>query len=182
MTMPLFAADLAPEFYDALGSGTRPIWLLDIDGVLRPDGTPDWPELPRTRTIDRLRVTFAPSLIDWVRELVYEGAIDVVWSTTWCGRIDRMLEAFDLPGYHVDPARPRTVEAWNWYCNGEPAMLLKLAALQAAIDSGRPVIHTDDHVAVNVDSPRYCAIRPDTEHGLSQEHMIRIAAFVKAHQ
>lgn len=181
MTIAL-AAELSQDYLDVLGTGTRPVWLLDIDGVLRPDGAPAWPEAARTRTADGLRVTFAPSLIDWVRELVVTGAIDLVWSTTWCGRIDRMLEVFDLPGYDPDPARPRTVEAWNWYVNGEPAMLLKHAALQVALDSGRPVIHTDDHVACNVAGPDYLAIRPETASGLSQEHMLTIASFVASHQ
>ncbi|WP_205326985.1 HAD domain-containing protein [Glycomyces sp. YM15] len=175
--------ELANEYLRALTDSNRPLWLLDIDGVLRAfDADPDWPELPRTRTSAGFSVKFAPSLIHWIQDLVREQAVDVIWSTTWCGRVDRMLDVFDLPGYSPDPAKARTVEAWNWYCNGEPAMLLKLASLQVALDTGRPVIHTDDHVAVNFEGPNYLAIRPDSERGLSQDHMVRIADFIKTHQ
>lgn len=176
-------SELSIDYLRLLKKSTRPLWLLDIDGVLRAfDADPDWPESPVTRTRDYLSVKFAPSLIHWIQDLVREDAVDIVWSTTWCGRIERMLDIFDLPGWNAHAGKPCTTEAWDFYVNGPEAVMIKLASVQAAIDSGRPVIHTDDHVAVNFDAPNYLAIRPDSERGLSQEHMLRIAEFIKSHQ
>jgi hypothetical protein len=175
--------ELSIDYVHLLKQSKLPLWLLDIDGVLRAfDADPDWPESPVTRTSGHLSVKFAPSLIDWIRDVIREGSVDVVWSTTWCGRIEQMLALFDLPGWSTHEDAPGTTEAWDFYINGPEAVMIKLASVQAAIDSGRPVIHTDDHVAVSFDSPNYLAIRPDTERGLSQDHMLRIAAFIKNHQ
>lgn len=172
---------LAIDYLRLIKDGQRPIMLCDVDGVLRVPGAPEWPEPPRIVAAHGRTIKYAPSLIDWIRDLIVEPAVDFVWCTTWNGRTHMLCDVWDLPLPNAE-ASTRTTEAWNSHLNGITAMVMKLTVLQAAIDTGRPVIHLDDHVALHFASDRYLAIRPDTVSGLTPEHMHQVASFIKQHQ
>lgn len=175
------------EFYQGfdliLEEGIKPILLCDVDGVLRSFGENPWPGGTSVAKVNSAKFEYAPKLIDRIRTIILSGSVDFVWSTTWCDRIDYVCAAWDLPRFRVpyDYDGPITTPAWLPYYNGASAIVLKLAVLQAAIDTGRPVIHLDDHVGIGARSDRLLSLRPVEEAGLSPADMDTVEAFIAAH-
>lgn len=176
---------LSQEFDYVLDDGDRPIWLCDVDGILNARA-PEWPGATESAPIDlpsgrELLLTWSSTLIDGIDRLIRSSRVDFVWSTTWCDLAWLLEEFWGLPSFTPDD-EPRIAPAWKIHLNGPAAMVMKQTALQAAIESGRPVIHTDDHVALNYAGPDFLAIRPDTHYGLGPGDFDRIEAFIDSHQ
>jgi hypothetical protein len=181
MTRTGLANELSQEFDWICETGTKPIVLCDIDGVLRFFGDSRWPGVPAVATVGSARFEYARPLVNRVRALIASGTVDWAWVTTWCDRIDLIREVWDLPGFAPHSDEPVTAAAWKFYINGPDAMVMKLTALQAAIDTGRPVVHIDDHVALGIATERFLSVRPETDAGLTPADMDAVEAFIAAH-
>ncbi len=161
----------------------RPIWLLDVDGVLNavslrsPDGA--WPQR-RTGTARAegraYRITFAPHLMAGIRDLHERCALEVRWLTTWAYDANRELRALlDLPEFPV-VGEP-----------GGPAAWWKLPLAQQVALEERPIIWTDDDLSYSPEALVWLAalpqptlaIAPEPDVGLRPVDLVTIETFVE---
>lgn len=162
----------------------RPVWLLDVDGVLNANN-PGWSAAPRRRsvwsnTLSRdFTIRWAPALIARIRQIDRAGQVEIRWCTTWCGDTTDLETALSLPAF---------TPAWTDYRNGRAGSEAKLAAARAVLAEGRPLVWTDDHEVPYEDSALYAEltaagrallIRPDERRGLQPEHIAAIEAWVR---
>ena len=120
----------------------KPVWLLDVDGVINTT-RPGWGGPPRRSTVwssadnTSYVLRWAPPLIDRIRALHGSGTLEVRWCTTWCPEAERLEDLWGLPelarSLHADPM-PRGAECWP----------LKLDAAWSVLAEGRRLIWTDD--------------------------------------
>lgn len=166
---------------------TKPLWLLDVDGVLNavcrdiPDGH------QRTRC-DSFWITYNPNIIKEIVNLHESGAVEVRWLTTWCDRAATVIApAIGLPlDLKVEGAKDYKQENHQVWWKSITAKRL------SDEDPHRPLIWTDDDIAY---ANRYGDIdwvkdRPgpmmliasEWEVGLTEEHLDEILNFVSEHQ
>lgn len=159
------------------------VWLLDVDGVLNAR-RPGWGGPPRRGYASSEGVSWpirwAPALIARIHALHRLGSVDIRWCSTWCADADELERLFGLPRLErafTEPVRP-----------GEEADAVKLAAAYAVLDSGVPLVWTDD-VAIPASGPAYdrlvaegrtLLIAPDPGRGLQPGHLDAIEEFVRA--
>lgn len=160
----------------------RPVWLLDVDGVLNAR-KPGWGAAPTSRqvwsklTCREYTVHFAPALMRRIRDLHRTEAVDIRWSTTWCGDTETIETAFCLPPLPSEFEVPPTRFVGD----------LKLNAALQVLAAGRRLIWTDDmevpmeswdlHRELTADGLALL-IRPDERVGLQPEHLDAIEAFI----
>lgn len=162
------------------GEDLRPVWLLDVDGVLNID-EPSWgAELTEgyARDDDRgYEMRWVAPAIDRVRALAKAGTVDIRWCTTWCAWAEELEQLWDLP---------QLGRAFLDKVNGRVAMLAKQAAARQVRQGGRRLIWTDDDVTPvagrlfeELTAGRQALlIQPDFRIGLQPEHFDLIEAFV----
>ncbi|MGW3608980.1 hypothetical protein ACWD6N_03675 [Micromonospora sp. NPDC005163] len=163
---------------------TAPVWLLDVDGVVNAR-LPGWPGDPATGKAYAgsagYVMTWAPALVDRIRELHAAGVVEVRWCTTWCAYADELERLWDLPVLG---------RAFTEDVNGFAAVKAKMRAARQVISEGRRLIWTDDDVVplpndgglhddLTADG-RALLIRPSGRCGLEPEHLDEIEAFAKA--
>ncbi|MGX6608311.1 hypothetical protein ACWKSP_40275 [Micromonosporaceae bacterium Da 78-11] len=154
----------------------RPVWLLDVDGVLNAT-RPGWSAAPRNGTAYGdgypYRLRWAPALISRIRALHNAGSVTV----RWCADADQVERLFALP---------RLERAWTDPISHGAAPAAKLAAASAVLDQGYRLIWTDDD-AVPTSGPvhdelvatgRALLIAPLPNRGLQPEHLDMIEAFL----
>jgi hypothetical protein len=161
----------------------RPVWLLDVDGVLNAP-RPGWRSRPRSGHAYSdgfgYSMRFAPPLMQRLVALHKTGRVEVRWSTTWVDDIEQVRLLMGLP---------------NWPCafslNGTEAVdeAKYLAALDVVRSERRPLIWTDDDVvprngshaarALHEHGPAVLLIRPDPARGLQPHHVDEIESFVE---
>ncbi|MEU4219932.1 HAD domain-containing protein [Actinoplanes sp. NPDC026623] len=120
----------------------RPVWLLDVDGVLN-TVRPGWGGPPRRSLVwssadnTSYPMRWAPALIDRIRALQAAGKVEIRWCTTWCPEAERLERLWSLPelarSLDADPM-PRGSDCWP----------LKQRAALAVLAEGRRLIWTDD--------------------------------------
>lgn len=119
-------------------STNRPIWLLDVDGVINAN-RPGWGAAPRRAQAyadgTGWTMRWAPALIDRIRALHTATVVEVRWATTWCEHTDQLHRVFRVGPF---PAAFGARPPHKTY--GE----LKAEAVLAALATGRPVVWTDD--------------------------------------
>lgn len=158
----------------------RPIWLLDVDGVLNAT-RPGWSDAPRNGTAygggHPYRLRWAPALITRIRALHQAGSVTLRWCSTWCADADQVELLFALP---------QLERAWTDPISHSAAPAAKLAAAHTVLDQGHRLIWTDDD-AVPPSGPvhdelvatgRALLIAPLANRGLQPEHLDAIEAFV----
>jgi hypothetical protein len=159
-----------------------PVWLLDIDGVLNVF-QPSW-GVDLTRVKVGFPIRYAQPLIDRIRAIHASGAVEVRWSTTWCGwpnQLDHLGQLFDLDLPRAFGDRPMS-KTW-----GD----LKVEAALAVLAEGRRLIWTDDGeveagrrlfpaLAQAEAAGQALLIAPESVLGLQPEHMAQIEAFAAA--
>src|SRR5690348_1430944 len=170
----------------------KPVWLLDVDGVINAlargpvDGS--WPAqcwLQRVVTADipdagrmELPIFAAQPVLDFVTRAVASGSVDVVWHSTWrAAAVTDLAPTLNLPAIPISIAPEWTERPGRlWW---------KLPAAQRVVESGRPLVWTDDDIAAlpeqvaDLDSrPDTLLISPDPSIGLSAAHLDAIAEFV----
>ena len=159
---------------------TRPVWLLDVDGVLNA-ARPGWGAAPRSGTAfsDGLlfRVRWAPRLVTRIRRLHDSGLLEICWCSTWCSDADQIERLLGLP---------RLGRAWQHPIGAAAAPAAKLAAARAVLDRGRRLIWTDDD-AIPASGPlrdeltatgRALLIAPFPNRGLQPAQLDAIEAFL----
>ncbi len=167
----------------------RPIWLLDIDGVLN-----TWPRTPvhahnefqehvvcDLSTGKDFRLVIAQPVIDFINEMWASGDVDLRWHTTWQKSSIEVAKAF---GIALDIPVQEAPEFDRWRQRTEGAGWWKMAAGQRILDSTDvPVIWTDDDLGVywieqmkkaGTKLDRLVKICPDPGTGLSKAHMAKI--------
>ncbi|MER7893736.1 hypothetical protein ABTX15_28365 [Micromonospora sp. NPDC094482] len=166
----------------------RPVWLLDVDGVVNAT-RPGWGGPPRKSQVwsdtDRVSyvVRWALALVDRIRALQESGGVDIRWCSTWCPDAHRLEYLWRLPplarAITADPI-PRGPACWP----------LKLAAARAVLAEGRRLVWTDDEALPPPGRLRdeltaggqALLIEPRSKRGLQPEDLDRIEAFVAASQ
>ncbi|MER7209364.1 hypothetical protein ABT340_20060 [Streptosporangium sp. NPDC000239] len=159
---------------------SRPVWLLDVDGVINV-ARPGWGGIPRRGVAHSggyaYRMRWAPALIDRVRALHRTGTVEIRWCSTWCADADEVERLFALPRL------PRT---WSERLSSTAAAEAKLAAARQVLARGWRLVWTDD-VEVPTGGPvhdeltkdgRALLIAPSPREGLRPDHMDAIEGFV----
>lgn len=157
-----------------------PVWLLDVDGVLNATQA-GWSAAPRTASVtDQWQMTWklrwSPKLLSRIHQLHLDGAVEVVWCTTWCPSA-HLLER--LWGW------PELRRSWTGDLHGYYAVEEKRAAARKVLAGGRRLIWTDDDafpqrgpfVDELLDTGRALLIKPRPRRGLRPEHLELIEAF-----
>lgn len=160
----------------------RPIWFLDVDGVLNANN-PKWSEAPKTWAVFS-RVTgkfykmrYSLTLLRNIFEI--SKVCDIVWSSTWSDEPETLNETF---GFSFASAfnyeEERKVSPNILVCD------LKRQVAYDAVSSGRRVIWTDDEIIEDKDlefagqTPNALFIKPKSRTGLTKEDIIQIKSFV----
>lgn len=158
----------------------RPIWLLDVDGVINAT-RPGWRAAPRSGTTYSAgypyRLCWAPALITRIHALHRSGAVTIRWCSTWCSDAEEVEHLFGLPRFD---------RAWAGPISRNAAAEAKLAEARAVLSHGHRLIWTDDE-AVPADGPvrdeltrtgSALLIAPIPTRGLQPEHLDTIEAFL----
>ncbi|HVK20584.1 MAG TPA: hypothetical protein VM677_04420 [Actinokineospora sp.] len=162
----------------------RPVWLLDVDGVLNAT-KPGWSQTPRQGTAFSgglgYRMRWAPALIEEITDLHQGSLVEIRWATTWADDIAQVERLMRLPRF---PTAFSTLGADPSVKSPERKAA---AAVKIVEEECRPLIWTDDD-AIPLRGPlieRLTAIgvptmfvRPDARHGLQPEDMDAIGEFL----
>ena len=148
---------------------TRPVWLLDIDGVVnalaRGPVAGSWPadqwvqhvvpaDIPGSGRMV-LPIFVARPVLDFVARVVETGAAEVIWHSTWReAAVSDLAPVLGLPA-HADLARAGMDAASR-------AHLVEAPGGARVIESGRRLVWTDDDIAVVPEQVGDLAARPDT--------------------
>lgn len=170
-----------------MADSTKPIWLLDIDGVLNALTDrdtlehPHWTDLVkkpvRTSFDVEYDLVMSTTVVNFVKDQAAAGT-DIQWATTWQSDANMFVApAFGLP---VLPVGAEALGMSDYHYKERAAL--------AAIDAGRPLIWTDDDAIRRVvrmeieesDVP-HLLIEPDPRLGLTPAHLDAIAAFIADH-
>jgi hypothetical protein len=168
---------------------TKPVWLLDVDGVLNMH-----PRRAAQRNIvhtatDDWKIDWNPAIIDVIKDVQTRDIVDIVWLTTWEEEIHHISALFDMPfmlcGHTIlhdvrtaDGKRFPKTNITDW----------SKREVFHYFRTQRPVIWTDDSAIdvreVNgtigtVDNVLF--IRPDYRIGLTPEHLVVIMSFIGRH-
>jgi hypothetical protein len=168
-------------------SNQRPLWLLDIDGVVNigPKGASPWPDEPSEVFVQLFQgegfafpFKYSQMLLEEIERLAEEYDVEVRISSTWCGYGADLKSKLGLP--YLDAFGRR--EAWQ---NVDE---LKMNAVDEALGEGRPTIWTDDvvpmgHWITAESSPeldkKICVIVPLESEGLTPFDINHIETFLK---
>lgn len=146
----------------------RPVWLLDIDGVINAlsagpvvDAFPpeQWEQhvvhamLPGLGRV-ALQILVARPVLDFVAAVHESGRAEVLWHSTW-----RETATTDLAPLLGLPDIPISV-APEWH-ERPIAQWWKQPAAERVLDSGRPLVWTDDDIVVYRPDPARFEGRPD---------------------
>lgn len=177
-------------------ANTRPLWFLDVDGVLNaerpyPKKWNNWnQELLSTKNLfDEpvvLKITWATEVVDYLNDMM--DHVDVLWLTSWADTVNDDLvpllglkqtlpDAFALAGFQV-PRSPSWGEMWD----------LKKKTVRTLMSGeflDRPFIWTDDdfdkssrHAFSYLSDGHTLFIRPHEHPGLVKKDLERITTFV----
>lgn len=152
----------------------KPVWLLDVDGVINVD-IDAWGDGLTVGSADAghegvFRMRWAPKLVRRIGELAQSGAVDVRWATTWCPYADQLEKLWGLP---------ELSRAWSNGLYGYEVKDAKRSAAENVLWTGRPLIWTDDTEAHKIPSgDRALCIKPNATYGLTPAHLSEIEEFI----
>lgn len=168
---------------------TRPVWLLDIDGVINAVAKkPDINTWPREtwHSVDVVAsdgfaypILYSTGVTDFIREM--SQRVDIRWHTTWQVDALSLGEKLGLPVFPVASApefRSVAVRFSSvWWKIG--------AAERVVFDEERKLIWTDDDLwseARNVEhiATNNCLVAPPTNTGLLKKHLNHILEWLDA--
>lgn len=174
----------------------RPLWLLDIDGVVNARAAtalsaPWSPELWIQRTVSApidgrglasLPVLAARPVLDFITSVHEAGVAEIRWHSTWRGAaITHLAPVLGLPQFpmSIAPEWQTRTDSFSW----------KIPAAQRAVAAGRRLVWTEDALtprgltdasAAGLDGALLISPRPQI--GLTPGDLTAIAAFVASPQ
>lgn len=158
----------------------RPVWLLDVDGVINGQRA-GWHAAPARASITdhwgyTWELAWSWPLISAIRGIHREGLAEVVWCTTWCPSADLLEAKWSLPELR---------RAWTDDLHGYARTEAKYAAARKVIADGRRLLWTDDDAfpatGARVEEflgRRSLLIKPNQGRGLRPEHLDLIHEFL----
>jgi hypothetical protein len=166
----------------------KPIWLLDIDGVINSvtstPATDVWPDWIRTVARDNHRtwpIQTATAVRDFITRIHTEGLAEIRWHTTWQKFAPRVGKAVGLPEFPVQEVGDE-YDPWRYrYSEWKPPAVFRVAA------TGVPVLWTDDDIAhittadqrVKLTEMGVHLVEPDSWLGLQQRDLDSIEEFLQ---
>lgn len=168
----------------------KPLWLLDVDGVLnavtREPVLSEWDDMTLTRASANGRswpIWYSPALIARINALVEMDRVEVRWLTTWTHDAAQHLSpVIGLDGAEWGVVERRPPTSYRWW---------KLEAAQRVMDEEgvRPLVWTDDDLRyerlamhwLNAEVEHYMAISPKPHIGLTPRHLDAIEAYCFKH-
>lgn len=165
----------------------RPVWLLDVDGVLNAN-RPSWGAAPQQALVaaggGQWKFKFSPHVTGFVRGTVLSGAAEVRWSTTWVPWRADVEAAFRLPEIPV-AFTLNGDEEWRTVDEAKIA-----AALHVVEAERRPLVWTDDEVVPATGPVRerlesagvpVLLLAPRSNRGLQPADVEAITEFLRTH-
>lgn len=173
----------------------RPVWLLDIDGVVNvpfKQAPSVWPDAAWRRTsIRNMPILVAQPVLDFITRMHESGKVEIRWHTTWRENAqDEFAPELGLPRFEVakaaefddlsEPIRPQRGRWWKFN-----------AAWRVVHQERRPLIWTDDDIRfmetralqmARQTWPRSLLVAPNEWTALTPKHLAQIEAFVDANQ
>jgi hypothetical protein len=168
----------------------KPVWLLDIDGVINALESPGpplhaWPagcwRTVQAESAHQLSwpIVAAQPVLDFIWMVHTKGLAEIRWHTSWQEFANNVSRELDLPELPLQPA-PEFDEpiSLTWW---------KLPAARRVLSEGRRLIWTDDDVGSELSrverrelkaTGRALLLCPDTKTGLRHRHLKRIESFL----
>ena len=168
---------------------SRPVWLLDVDGVLNSTSSvPNPKELRRGEMVQKylrtnsgatFRMRVHKDLVAFFNRMHASGLVDIRWATTWTDQANTIFApAFDLPQLPVwarPPEETRRLDDHNW----------KTSSALEVIHAGRKLIWSDDEaipdgfedLIKNV-SKGHLLVKPNSNLGLTPSECALIEEFI----
>lgn len=184
--------------------GARPLWLLDVDGVLNAATAapaesvwPQWRTGWATALSSTWPITWAPAVVAAISRAHTSGAADIRWLTTWQDAANASLAP--LLGLPLLPVARRVGELEagpgpHGYLGGRARARdrwWKLGVARDLLDPQpyRPLVWTDDDLVWERDANEWAARRPGptlliapaTDTGLTAEDLAVIEEFCARH-
>jgi len=151
----------------------RPIWLLDVDGVINIDDGGGWGAVLADGTINAYGrgwpLRWVPEVVDRIRDIARSGRVEIRWCTTWCEHADRLERLWRFPALS---------RCWSDERNGTLSSVSKRRAADFVIESGRHLLWTDDEEAATLNHDRALCIVPNSRTGLTPVDMAVIEMWV----
>ena len=171
----------------------RPLWLLDIDGVVNALARGAMPVAwPEHEWVQRLVITEIPGrgvmtlpilaarpVLDFVADVHRSGSAEIRWHSTWrTAAITSFAPALGLP----TTIRMSVAPEWN---ERPVAQWWKLGAAERAAATGRRLVWTDDDLRVYQHETEHLAaggnllLGPFADTGLTPDDLRQIAEFLR---
>lgn len=171
----------------------KPVWLLDIDGVINAI-THEWPPtrgweaehwaLDQVESFvpdDVWPIRWSQPVVDFINEVHASGLAEIRWHTTWQEAAHNISKALELPEFEIAKAPERLeFREREWWKLG--------AARRVLMEEKRPLVWTDDDISYGMDDLQRSAMRrtgqgallvsPDSSCGLAPKDLDRISAFL----
>lgn len=182
------AREPVPDSVREQSDDARPVWLLDVDGVLNAH-RPGWGDKVAEGAAraggGQFWIRWSPELVRRLVAIDATGAVEVRWATTWVPWIDSIEQLLGLPSWQV---------AWDGPHEGAgtpavPTPIRKVrTALQVVEHERRPLIWTDDdaipahgreHDRIVAAGVPCLLVRPSTGAGLQPSDLDAIEDFVR---
>lgn len=155
----------------------KPIWLMDVDGVLNAVNYQPSPD-QRREVLNGFAITWTPAITDAIAALHNEGLVEVRWLTTWA----------DLANDHIGPALgwPDLKVVASPYDASRTAWWKLAYVMDLAVDD-QLIVWADDDILGDPDARNWLkqedagnvfTICPDTRVGLTMEDVDRVAAWL----
>jgi hypothetical protein len=172
-----------------LTNPNKPVWLLDIDGVLnavsKEPQTNIWPHEAwvQTEALGYSRtwpILAAQPVVDFINEVHASGLVEIRWHTTWQEAAQNLATALGLPTFEVQDA-PEFGNRfgdnwWKWP-----------AGWRVVSEEGRPLVWTDDDLSYGLEPGQGTRLRevgkvllisPASREGLVKKHLTKIQEFI----
>lgn len=164
----------------------RPLWLLDIDGVINSpvlepptEVWPDWIKTKARSYSGTWRIHTAVEVRDFIKHCHETGLAEIRWHSTWQECSNNVGGVVDLPAFPIQDApealRSRFSDSPWW----------KLPAVWREVVTGRPVLWTDDDMDYLTTEQRATLtaagckmIQPDGGTGLSPTDLKEIQEYL----